>query len=289
MNLRSHHLYVVGANALDLSVEDRNADRRVHDRLSLRDLPWLKEVRLKYGPRVTVLDISPGGLLIETEGYRLDPGRTVALEIAGASETIVMPAGIVRCQVAGISPQTVYRGGLAFKRTLELRSDVTSARPAQRPTLIIPDPLAITAAAPQPSGDEALAPGWHRLVVRYIDGRLLKGYGREFAASSGSLHVWPEPDAAASERVTVPLWHVKAVFFVRNFIGNSERLENAAADGEGRGRRVAITFLDNETLVGTTLNYNPEAVGFFLQPADAGSNNVRVFVACRAICHVRFL
>jgi hypothetical protein len=51
---------------------------------------------------------------------------------------------------------------------------------------------------------------------------------------------------------------------------------------------MTVTFLDGETLAGTTLNYSADALGFFLRPLDAKSNNVRVFVATQAIRQVQF-
>lgn len=36
--------------------------------------------------------------------------------------------------------------------------------------------------------------------------------------------------------------------------------------------------MNGEVLVGSTLGYNPKGQGFFIFPADAGSNNKRVYV-----------
>ena len=44
-----------------------DTDRRGHMRLSLDDVRWLRSARLKYGPDVRVLDISVGGIRIETD------------------------------------------------------------------------------------------------------------------------------------------------------------------------------------------------------------------------------
>jgi hypothetical protein len=136
--------------------------------------------------------------------------------------------------------------------------------------------------------DEELPLGWHKLVVRYIDGRMLKGYSQEFTASSASLHVWPSLTARPSDRITVPLAHLKAVFFVRDFEGSPVPVPRQAEAGRRHGRRVAVTFLDGEVIEGTTLNYSPDAIGFFIRPVDDSSNNVRVFVAAGAIRQVRF-
>src|SRR5512132_3420307 len=42
------------------------ANRRTHLRLSAYDVLWLQGVRIKYGADVRVIDISAGGILVET-------------------------------------------------------------------------------------------------------------------------------------------------------------------------------------------------------------------------------
>jgi len=49
---------------------------------------------------------------------------------------------------------------------------------------------------------------------------------------------------------------------------------------------VKVTFLDGETMVGTTQVYNLERNGFFIHPLDEQCNNVRVFVMVNAIKHL---
>jgi len=131
--------------------------------------------------------------------------------------------------------------------------------------------------------------GWNKLVVRYLDGRLLKGYGRDFQPTRGSLDLWNEPDTNPESRMTIPFAHLKAVFFVHDFIGNPAH--SAAADAEdpsARGRRITITFVDGEVLRGTTLGYSQNASGFFLFPLDATTNNTKIFVLAGAIRHMQF-
>jgi hypothetical protein len=52
---------------------------------------------------------------------------------------------------------------------------------------------------------------------------------------------------------------------------------------------VEITFTDGETLVGSTLGYDPKRPGFFIFPADPESNNARVFALSKAVRLVRYL
>jgi hypothetical protein len=416
-------------------------ERRTHPRHGASDLSWLDAARLKYGPAVTVIDLSRSGLQIETHGHPLQPGTTVVVELMGADRAFIVPARVRRCQVSAVSPALAFRGGLAFRRALifpepdvpdaatdadnpiaqhrRLRLAVSrrssndgrswlASVPSDGPAVgdssvmlaavacadretelgrelsalirglaegvehqlspehllergveqlrrIVPARITLADSSTTTVGHEAvwfgagagdqairllvdfaaasriqrwhlqyleaaaqlfllikqipatvIAPGdgaapsishpvvtcalpdgWHRVVVRYMDGRLLKGYSRDFTTQSRALQVCPAPDAGIVDRVTVPLMQVKAVFFVRDFAGNAAYVARETTDGAARGRRVEITFLDGETLVGATLNYNEHGVGFFVQPLDPGGNNIRVFVSASAIRHVR--
>ena len=95
--------------------------------------------------------------------------------------------------------------------------------------------------------------------------------------------------AEPTQRRVVHLAHLKAVFFVRELEGNPTYNERKAFDRPTTGRRLEVTFLDGEVLVGSTMNYQPHGPGFFLLPADPGSNNIRTFVVSGSTRHVRFL
>jgi hypothetical protein len=96
------------------------ADRREHTRHTLADIPFVTRVRLKYGPVVSLIDLSVGGAQIETTAYRLQPGSSVVVEFEGEGREIVIPATVLRCQLASLLPEPVYRGALAFKNNLDL-------------------------------------------------------------------------------------------------------------------------------------------------------------------------
>ena len=137
--------------------------------------------------------------------------------------------------------------------------------------------------------DESAQAGWHKLVVRFVDGPLLKGYSRDFLPARGHFHIYESPNAVAASPVLVPIGHLKAVFFVRDFAGNARYVENKTADRRGHGRMVAVTFVDDELLIGLTLNYRSDGAGFIVTPCDDKSNNLRIFVSNRAVRHVKFL
>ena len=51
--------------------------------------------------------------------------------------------------------------------------------------------------------------------------------------------------------------------------------------------KIAVRFKDAELLCGYSLSYSPERVGFFLFPADPGSNNMRVYVMIFAVSEIQ--
>jgi hypothetical protein len=130
--------------------------------------------------------------------------------------------------------------------------------------------------------------GWNRLVVRYLDGRLLKGFGRDFQPTRGMVDLWSEPELAES-RITIPFSQLKAVFFVHDFDGDAAYVvQPTAEEGPAVGRRIAITFVDGEVVCGTTLSYSRGGPGFFVAPLDSKTNNLKMFVLAGAIRHVQF-
>lgn len=78
------------------------------------------------------------------------------------------------------------------------------------------------------------------------------------------------------------------MFFVRAFAGDPDHVEQKVFDSPAHGRRIEVTRLDDEVLVGTTLNYRTDSTGFFMFPADPRANNLRVFVVSSAVRQVRF-
>jgi len=129
---------------------------------------------------------------------------------------------------------------------------------------------------------------WQKVVVRYADGQLLKGFTQDFHGSKTQFSLWPSITASAHERVVVPLARLKAVFFVRDFDGNPDHIEQKAFDDAPPGRRIEVTLHDGEVVVGTTLNYRTDRSGFFISPADPHANNQRIFVVASAVQQVRF-
>jgi uncharacterized protein DUF6982/PilZ domain-containing protein len=268
------------------------SNRRAHRRLSPQELRRLEAVRVKYGPEVRVVDVSEGGILIETE-RALKPHSTIVFELTGAATETLIPARVLRSQMVSLEGAGRYRTACAFKRPLELSrllSDPGLAMSAPAPAepqkrAATSAASAATGAAPTPAPTSA--DSWQKVVVRYRDGNLVRGFTCNFNAMRPHLHISPEPSSRDS--VIVPVNQLKAVFFVRDFTGNPDHIEENTFDDSTKGRKLEVTFDDGEILVGTTLSYRPDGQGFFVHPADTKGNNLRVFVSAGAVRSVRFL
>lgn len=130
-----------------------------------------------------------------------------------------------------------------------------------------------------------------KIVVRYRNGSMLKGYAQDFAPGAQYFHVRAEGGKTSEPLTRVIMQELKAVFFVRDFVGNGGYKEQKSfVPGKPlSGRKVEVTFQDGEILVGTTTGYDPTRPGFFLFPADDRSNNVRMYIVAKAVKGVRFV
>jgi len=131
----------------------------------------------------------------------------------------------------------------------------------------------------------------NKIVVRYQDGRLKKGYTSDFMPNKDIFHVIAADNPTAAKPVTVNMLELKAVFFVKDFVGNSGYNDKKDFDPikPVSGRKIKVVFKDGETLVGTTQGYQPGRQGFFVFPADPQSNIERFFVVSLAAKSVSFL
>jgi hypothetical protein len=127
-----------------------------------------------------------------------------------------------------------------------------------------------------------------KVVARYKDGKVIKGFTHDFFPNKDRFHLFP-PDDPSANGIEVVISRLKAVFMVRDFNGNPQYNERKEyTEGEKfSGFQVEVTFQDGEVLVGSTQVYDPKRQGFFLFPADPKSNNIRVFVVSSALKNVR--
>ena len=130
-----------------------------------------------------------------------------------------------------------------------------------------------------------------KIVVRYRDGKLLKGTTQNFFPNKPVFHVKRLGASGSGDLVEVKVENLKSVFFVRDFAGNPKYDERKRLlPGEKhQGRMIEVTFRDGEVLTGTTTGYDPNRPGFFLFPIDPKSNNMKVYVVSGGVGKARFL
>jgi hypothetical protein len=113
------------------------SDRRQHRRFAASELPGLRSARIKSGPHVAVVDVSAGGVLLESDA-RLQPDSEAILELVGRAGQTVVPFRVVRCHVAGLNGAPRYLGACAFKEPLDLDELAwADARGGKVPTLTL--------------------------------------------------------------------------------------------------------------------------------------------------------
>src|SRR5215470_2999346 len=118
----------------------------------------------------------------------------------------------------------------------------------------------------------------NKVVVALVDSRRIKGFVYNFSPLRETFSVFPTESAQKTDAKDIRLKDVKAVFFVKDFMGNSARNDVQSLEQLRRGRKMEITFRDGEKMMGTTEAYHPQKPGFFMFPAETDGNNARVFV-----------
>lgn len=124
------------------------------------------------------------------------------------------------------------------------------------------------------------------VVAHYQDGRILKGITHDFSPTRPTFRLRSSDDPGGTAGTLIRSGELKALFFVRNLEGDPLRTDLrgfiAGPTETVHGKKIAVRFSDGELFCGYTLGYTPQRGGFFMFPADAGSNNLRVFVVTAA-------
>ena len=258
-------------------------DRRSEVRLSAEDATWLRGARLKYGADVQVIDVSKGGILIEADGTAPANRASVVFELSGPKDTILAPARVLRSQVLRDGSYPRYQAACEFRRPLSVDALAVVTKERQEPTAARQPEVRPPASPAEP----ARRTSWQRVVARFRNGHIVRGYTNDFYPTKPHLHLTSED--RVGDPTFVPIVALKAVFFVREFAGDPNRVDRNNFEEAGHGRKIEVTFEDGEVLLGTTLAYRADGSGFFVHPADSKSNNVRVFVAPGATRQVKLL
>ncbi len=131
------------------------------------------------------------------------------------------------------------------------------------------------------------------MILRCLDGRLIKGFIGDFSVSDEVVTLEDEVLQSHTFRVD----ELKAIFFVRTFEGNRNHSERKTfSDPVSLGKRVFVKFKDGESMIGYIEGGVPWEKGFFLEPkkgpgfflipVDVESNNSKVFVVASSVWDV---
>jgi hypothetical protein len=130
-----------------------------------------------------------------------------------------------------------------------------------------------------------------KIVARFLNGKVVKGYTQNFFPNRPVFHVLPMDAASKTDTEEIGVNELKAVFFVRDFFGNKGYNERKVLNPREKvqGRLIEVTFRDGEVLLGSTTGYDPKRSGFFFFPIDPKSNNIKAYIVSSGIEAVRFL
>jgi hypothetical protein len=92
-------------------------DRRLGDRVTPEETRWRPLALLRPGQEVVLVNVGPGGALVESP-TRLSPGARADLHLFGGPRCSVR-GRVERCRVSRLEPLR-YEGAIVFEKSLEV-------------------------------------------------------------------------------------------------------------------------------------------------------------------------
>jgi len=128
-----------------------------------------------------------------------------------------------------------------------------------------------------------------KIVAHLKQGAIHKGVTHDFDPDSETFHVLPGEGGGVPVRVRTD--DMKALFWVKDYLGNRHFVARRTFDDGKDGRQAIVTFEDGEEIWGTVGRDSEEGsdTGFFLTPADEEDNNIRIFVIRSAMKDLRLV
>lgn len=132
-----------------------------------------------------------------------------------------------------------------------------------------------------------------KVIVKYKNGEIIKGWVEDFRPDRNHFIFYPLIEYGQEERVEINFNSLKAVFFVKDFIGDKNYKKVRTFDVDLKitpsQRKLIVIFKDGENLYGTSHGYGRYKVGFFVYPVDPKDNSDRIFVVHSAVESVRLM
>ena len=132
-----------------------------------------------------------------------------------------------------------------------------------------------------------------KAIVKYQNGDIIKGWVEELRPDRESFILFPLIEYSEEERMEIDFNSIKAVFFVKDFIGDKDhkkvRTFNLDLKITPSQRKMIVNFKDGEHLYCTSHSYGRYKIGFFVYPIDPKDNSERIFVVHSAVESVRLM
>jgi hypothetical protein len=121
-------------NTTDFKKKKKNPDeeRRRWPRLKPSAIPFLKGVSLSQGSEVQAIDISRGGMLLETE-VRLRPQMKIHLKLVTSEGVIKIEGCVLRSSITSLTGTPKYQSAIAFEHPFHMLDDLSEESAAALP------------------------------------------------------------------------------------------------------------------------------------------------------------
>ena len=128
-----------------------------------------------------------------------------------------------------------------------------------------------------------------KVVVHMKDGMIHKGVTHDFDPDGQAFHMLPGEGGGVPVKVDVD--EMKALFYVKDYMGNRDFVARSEFDEAQRSaRRAVVVFNDAEEIWGLLgEEHSDEGLGFLFYPSDKNDNNIRIFVIRSAIKELRLV
>ena len=125
----------------------------------------------------------------------------------------------------------------------------------------------------------------NKIVIHFKDGSVFKGNTHDFSPDKKFFHFIH----SNGEIKEVDVEDLKAIFFVKDSVGNKDHVYLYDDLIAGGGKKTAVDFIDGERIIGYVLGYSAQRQGFFMMPADLRGNNERIYIVKSATQNIEFL
>jgi hypothetical protein len=127
-----------------------------------------------------------------------------------------------------------------------------------------------------------------KVVVHLKGGTIHKGVTQDFDPAQEAFHLLPAEGGGVPLRIRVE--DMKALFYVKDYLGNRDFVPRRAFGEAARpGRKAIVTFEDGEKMWGTIEANGEGPVGFYFLPEDEEDNNIRIFIVRSSVQGIEFV